>query len=1418
MKKYSFWIRLSLVVLIVCSFAVSATTSQAADISSGLVAYYPFNGNANDESGNGNNGTVNGAIPTTDRFGNANSAYRFNGVGDNIQVANQSLLNFESTQDFTICAWILCNSMQPGRYIVAKYDETHIASYGLGTGFTDGSYSFIRDALTPDPNDLVATRGTKKLDDGKWHHLLMTVTRNSKIRFYVDGVFELESTSLGKVTGALNNPLPLTIGSMSPNSTGWARNFEGGIDDVRIYNRALSAQEITQLYQSESSGLVAYYPFNGNANDESGNGNNGTVNGAIPTTDRFGNANSAYRFNGVGDNIQVANQSLLNFESTQDFTICAWILCNSMQPGRYIVAKYDETHIASYGLGTGFTDGSYSFIRDALTPDPNDLVATRGTKKLDDGKWHHLLMTVTRNSKIRFYVDGVFELESTSLGKVTGALNNPLPLTIGSMSPNSTGWARNFEGGIDDVRIYNRALSNSAVAALYSEKKPCTITFVVGSNGTLTSTTTQTVAHGDNASTVTAVPNTGYHFTGWSGDYKGKENPLTLTNILEDKSVTANFAINTYSVVFSAVANGSINGTKTQTIEHGANCTQVTAVPDENYHFTGWTGYYTGLDNPLTLTNVTSDKAITANFAHNTSTLSLNSNGNGTTGFTSLNPLNTRTATPILATPDANNHFVNWTVTSGSAIVANVKSAATTVTLSGDHGSSATITANFAEDAVPTVVTAIPVISATDGTYEDRVVITWKAVPSATSYEVYRNTTNTTDGSDLLGTVSDVIFEDNTAEFNNVYYYFAKAKNAIGSSDFSTGNSGYVAKAPSFPGTVTASDGTYFDKIRVSWAKVTGATSYRVFRTESTATAPNPNTNTYLIGETTALFLDDFGDDIVPQVAGEVKKYHYWIAAKNENATTAISKPNIGYLSNKGPTKVTASNGTYADRIVVTWTAVPGATAYDVYSYTDSKYTLNKTKVGDTVEALEYECIPITTDTPFYYRVNAKYALGLGSYDSALSLAGAVGKASGNSNPTATNINNGATSSNIVDMEKGSVIYFSTEVLFGTTRLVATLDGTSKLKTNDCDLFAKFANYPTFALYNAKGVENNVNESLTVSNPAAGTWYFMLYGVTAYSDVTLTVNSYAVEDIVLTQIPVNDLPVPFTAKFKGRVVDESGSGIPNIVVQTRNPITGLTSSLTKTDAKGIFSYSVLINSEGEHTFDFFFSEMPDPVKGTASHTVATRKGCFVEAPNNFFDFSAYLPATPVAVPLHADVIGLQNFLDTRNGWDENTINGTYAALWVNSTLAKTSDDAQFAALDEGLYILLYGVEGAGVGNDTTATPALSAVPFVVHVETSKKGDVLTALNTLGVINGSQKTAIEGGSGIIAVVSLSDPDEGLTPKSISLLACEQLELLAKLAAGAGSSSDGGTYSGVSVRKVTVALAGRKINVVAAGFVK
>ena len=113
-----------------------------------------------------------------------------------------------------------------------------------------------------------------------------------------------------------------------------------------------------------------------------------------------------------------------------------------------------------------------------------------------------------------------------------------------------------------------------------------TLTYTAGSNGTITGTSPQTVNYGASGTAVTAVPSTGYHFVNWSD--ASTANPRTDTNVTGDISVTANFAINTYTLTYTAGANGTITGTTPQTVNYGGSGTAVTAVPDPGYHFVQW--------------------------------------------------------------------------------------------------------------------------------------------------------------------------------------------------------------------------------------------------------------------------------------------------------------------------------------------------------------------------------------------------------------------------------------------------------------------------------------------------------------------------------------------------------------------------------------------------------------------------------------------------------------------------------------------------------------------------------------------------------------------------------------------------------------------------------------------------------------
>ena len=221
-------------ILIGCMVALS--THVSADLADGLVAYYPFNGNANDESGNGHNGTIYGSTLTADRMGNPNSAYYFNGTpSDCIDVGPISIslpvtvtLWFNSTtindRWNTLFGWN--NPNLPG------FNGIQIAAHGDGKiRARIGSY-FSEDMIS-----------TSMVDgDGKWHSVIINRNLNNEKRLYIDGILELSATDTDSIGGPSNI---LYIGRSF--AEGWTNRFLGIIDDVRVYNRVLSDAEIQEV-------------------------------------------------------------------------------------------------------------------------------------------------------------------------------------------------------------------------------------------------------------------------------------------------------------------------------------------------------------------------------------------------------------------------------------------------------------------------------------------------------------------------------------------------------------------------------------------------------------------------------------------------------------------------------------------------------------------------------------------------------------------------------------------------------------------------------------------------------------------------------------------------------------------------------------------------------------------------------------------------------------------------------------------------------------------------------------------------------------------------------------------------------------------------------------------------------------------
>jgi hypothetical protein len=213
--------------LVDCDDPDCATIS--ADLNNGLVAYYPFSGNANDESGNGNHGTVFGATLTTDRFGNANSAYSFDGVDDYINVPHSPSLDIAPYSSVTITAWVFRTSPASLMHVVGKRG---------GCGGGDGFYQLpIGGGAIPSEDVPLNT----------WTHLTFTQDYDSDtIDLFVDGAIVLTAT--GYRSWNVSSTAPLKIGT-----SGTCVGFGGAIDEVKVYYRALSASEIQAIFNADGA-------------------------------------------------------------------------------------------------------------------------------------------------------------------------------------------------------------------------------------------------------------------------------------------------------------------------------------------------------------------------------------------------------------------------------------------------------------------------------------------------------------------------------------------------------------------------------------------------------------------------------------------------------------------------------------------------------------------------------------------------------------------------------------------------------------------------------------------------------------------------------------------------------------------------------------------------------------------------------------------------------------------------------------------------------------------------------------------------------------------------------------------------------------------------------------------------------------
>ena len=384
-------------------------------LSSGLVGYWPFDGKTtnwatgktNDLSGNANTGQlINMSTTTSPVAGKIGGALKFNGSTRYVSEGT-SISNIQSVA-FWVKVTILTNQglLGFGGAAYIKLGTTPILV--AGSGFTPHIF-YIDGIASSSPG----------LHDSSWHHVVVTTT-----------------------TAITGNPIEI---GRAPDSHGGFVYLHGTLDDVRIYNRALSPSEVQALYHlgaanvahsnttALSSGLVGYWTFDGGAthwdtgkvDDVSGQGNTGQlINMSTTTSPTPGKIGQALKFNGSTSYISEPT-SISNIRS-----VAFWAKATTGVSQGLInltgSSVYISTNASSVISGTGFTSPTYYV---------DGLAST--THRLYDANWHRIVVTGT--------------------AAITGS-----QITFGRAN------SVYFKGILDDVRVYNRALSASEVRELYS--------------------------------------------------------------------------------------------------------------------------------------------------------------------------------------------------------------------------------------------------------------------------------------------------------------------------------------------------------------------------------------------------------------------------------------------------------------------------------------------------------------------------------------------------------------------------------------------------------------------------------------------------------------------------------------------------------------------------------------------------------------------------------------------------------------------------------------------------------------------------------------------------------------------------------------------------------------------------------------
>jgi hypothetical protein len=445
-------------------------------IHSGLVGYWSFDSEgrsgevAIDLSGNDNHGALNGLDTPTDWVDSKpglGTALDFDGSGDYVLIPATSDLDL---QDLTIASWNYAENYDANMFMFEKTTNGAVnTQYSLFFNNTGSNSDIYFRTMGLSTSDLAVRDHADGPVDGQWNYIVATYNSATDVKkIYVNGV---EIASATGITGTINT---------NPAGTSWIGTFGAGvgypflgkIDETRIYNRALSADEVRRLYTMTNprvgvipldDGLVGYWDFETGRGDtvvydRTPNRHNGTLTTMDPDTDWVDSKSglgNALEFDGTSDHIVIPDSP--DFDIGADgFSYSAWIKPTAYPLSHNMFMGHHLPYFNVRSTGKLFMSMGAASAQRSIT----------GVTVLSTDTWYHAVGTYDSDGYMRIYLNAEEEVIG---GPWPTATNYSYDQYIGRWTSSGSYW---FSGSIDEVRMYNRALSAEEIKRLYNVTKP----------------------------------------------------------------------------------------------------------------------------------------------------------------------------------------------------------------------------------------------------------------------------------------------------------------------------------------------------------------------------------------------------------------------------------------------------------------------------------------------------------------------------------------------------------------------------------------------------------------------------------------------------------------------------------------------------------------------------------------------------------------------------------------------------------------------------------------------------------------------------------------------------------------------------------------------------------------------------------